>query len=402
MSGSSLNLAVSSDMAIPHMQQAGEVSIVRGGPFYRAQLATRILTPDKWNLGRRVIFALAIGWVPLVLITLFFDPASIGGLLTDYSINVRMLIAVPVLLLGQQIMEKGFRTTVGHVRDAKLLSPSQLLEMDGIIGGLTKLRDSMIAELVVAVAVYAEIVGRLSSHIPFALPWMLSGPAGDLHLSFAGWYHALISQFILQFLLGISLWKWLLWVGFLFRLSRLRLQLVPTHPDQHGGLGFLAMSPKAIVPTLFVVAAAIGCTWRAQVIQLDYDLMSFKIMAIVLLLIAFIVAIGPLIFFVPRLAALRREGLLEYGTLGQEHSMEFQKKWIEGGAGDEPFLTAPEISTLTDFAASYEKLEKLQPFPADKGAFIQVAVAVAIPMLPVILAKLPLATVLKGLMGALK
>jgi len=389
-------------LVIQYMQQSGETSIVRGGPFYRAQLAVRLLTPNNWNLGRRVIFAIAIGWVPLVLITVLFDPGSIAGLLSDYSINVRMLISVPVLLLGQQIMEKGFRTAVGHVRDAKLLSPSQLLEMDDVISGLVKLRDSVIAELVIAGAVYADIAARLNSHIPFALPWMLSGPAGDAHLSLAGWYHALISQFVLQFLLGISLWKWLLWACFLFRLSRLHLQLVPTHPDQHGGLGFLGMSPKAIVPTLFVIGAAIGCTWRAQVVQLDYDLMSFKIMAIVLLLIALILAIGPLIFFVPRLALLRREGILEYGTLGQEHSMEFHKKWIEGGAGTEPFLTAPEISTLTDFATSYEKLEKLQPFPVDKGAFIQVALAVAVPMLPVVLAKLPLATVLKGLMGALK
>src|SRR5208283_95063 len=126
------------------MQQSSEMSIVRGGPFYRAQLATRLITPEKWNLGRRVIFAIAIGWVPLVLITLLFDSGSIGSLLTDYSINVRMLIAVPVLLLGQQIMDKGFRTCVGYVRDAKLLAPSQLLEMDGIIGGLIKARDSVI------------------------------------------------------------------------------------------------------------------------------------------------------------------------------------------------------------------------------------------------------------------
>lgn len=349
-----------------------------------------------------MIFAIAIGWVPLVLITLLFDSGSIGSLLTDYSINVRMLIAVPVLLLGQQIMDKGFRTCVGYVRDAKLLAPSQLLEMDGIIGGLIKARDSVIAELVIAAAIYCNIIARLNSHISFAMPWMLSGPAGDAHPSLAGWYHVLVSQFILQFLLGISLWKWLLWACFLFRLSKLHLQLVPTHPDQHGGLGFLGMSPKAIVPTLFVVAAAIGCTWRAEVVQRDYDLMSFKIMAIVLLVIALVVAIGPLVFFVPRLAALRREGILQYGALGQEHSMEFHEKWIEGGAGAEAFLTAPEISTLTDFATTYEKLEKLQPFPVDKGAFMQVALAVALPMLPVVLAKLPLATVLKGLMGALK
>src|SRR5271165_3877711 len=51
----------------------GEVSLVRGGPFYRAQEAARLLAPDRWNLGRRAIFAIAIGWSPLVLLTLLFN-----------------------------------------------------------------------------------------------------------------------------------------------------------------------------------------------------------------------------------------------------------------------------------------------------------------------------------------
>ena len=39
--------------------RGGEVSVVRGGPFYHAQEAARLIDPDRWNLGRRVIFAAA-------------------------------------------------------------------------------------------------------------------------------------------------------------------------------------------------------------------------------------------------------------------------------------------------------------------------------------------------------
>jgi hypothetical protein len=44
----------------------------------------------------------------------------------------------------------------------------------------------------------------------------------------------------------------------------------------------------------------------------------------------------------------------------------------------------------------------MQPFPVDEGAFISLAFAVALPMLPVVLAEVPLAVVLKGLLEALK
>src|SRR5271170_4284886 len=88
---------------VPDLTQ--EVSLVRGGPFYRVQEAIRLLTPERWNLGRRILLAIGIGWVPLVLLTLLFKLDTIGDLLRDYTVNFRMLIAVPILLAGQLVME---------------------------------------------------------------------------------------------------------------------------------------------------------------------------------------------------------------------------------------------------------------------------------------------------------
>lgn len=110
-----------------------------------------------------------------------------------------------------------------------------------------------------------------------------------------------------------------------------------------------------------------------------------------------------MISFVPRLAALRLQGILDYGTLGQMHSSDFHEKWITRRAGYEAeFLTAPESSTLADYGQSYEKLQRLKPFPADRGALTALAAAVVIPMSAVILAVVPLVVVLKGLLAALR
>ena len=131
--------------------------------------------------------------------------------------------------------------------------------------------------------------------------------------------------------------------------------------------------------------------------------MNFKIDAIVLLVIMLIVAMGPLVLFIPKLARLHREGILQYGTLGQLHSVDFHKKWILNRKWhEEEFLTAPEISTLIDYASSYENVEKLQPFPLDRGAMVVLVLAVAIPLLPVLLAEVPFITVVKGLLAAVK
>jgi hypothetical protein len=125
--------------------------------------------------------------------------------------------------------------------------------------------------------------------------------------------------------------------------------------------------------------------------------------SIALVVIVTFVALGPLVFFVPRLAALRRRGILEYGILGQLHSTEFHQKWILHRTGHEAeFLQAPESSTLADYGQSYEKIEELNPFPADKQDLIPLALAIAIPAFPVIIAQIPVAIVLQDLLRALR
>jgi hypothetical protein len=380
-----------------------EISLVRGGPFYRTQEVIRLLTPERWNLGKRIGVAIGVGWVPLVVRTLLLKPQSIGDLLTDYVVNVRMLIAVPVLLAGQVLMESVCRMILRHIREAELLSSRDQAKMDLTILSLVRLRDSFVAEAVMVVIAYLQFATKIRSSQGIAHAWGLNDMGTGLHLSAAGWYFAVVSQLLYQLLLGISLWKWLLWIRFLFSLSRLDLHLVPTHPDHHGGLGFLGMSPVAIAPTVFVASAAIGSTWRTEILKYGAHLKDLKIEAIVLLVVVLLVAMGPLVFFVPKLDSLRRMGTLQYGILGQMHSTEFHKKWILNRTGhEEEFLAAPEISSLIDYASSYENVEKMQPFPLDRGALVAVVVAFAIPMLPVVLAEIPFVTVLKGLLSAVK
>src|SRR5271169_1817758 len=115
----------SSQTATRDPRIAGEVSLVRGGPFYRGQAIASLVTRERWNLGRRIALAVVLGWLPLVVITLLSKPHTVAGLLTDYAVNVRMLIAVPALLAGQILMELTFMTIVRHIRKAELLSPSQ-------------------------------------------------------------------------------------------------------------------------------------------------------------------------------------------------------------------------------------------------------------------------------------
>src|SRR5271169_6044722 len=127
------------------------LSLVRGGPFYHLQQAAGLIGPDRWNLGRRVVFALAIGWLPLVILTALFHPDLLMSLLRDYRVYARVVIAIPVLLAGQTLLESRFRLIVQHIRNA---DPDDLAYMDGAITTLVRWSDSWLPELLIIVAVY--------------------------------------------------------------------------------------------------------------------------------------------------------------------------------------------------------------------------------------------------------
>jgi hypothetical protein len=225
----------------------------------------------------------------------------------------------------------------------------------------------------------------------------------EFHLTAAGWYGVVLCTPIFQFLLGLGLWRWLLWTIFAFTLSRTNLKLVPTHPDQHGGLGFLGMTSAAFAPIALSATAVIAATWRNEILYHGAHLTNFKLPAIVLVALITLVAFGPLAFFVPRLAGLRRKGILEYGILGQLHSTEFHEKWILHRAGHETeFLVASESSTLNDYGDAYDKINNMSPFLVDKGGLYTLAAAVLIPALPMILAEIPIGVVLSDLLKALR
>lgn len=224
-----------------------EASFVRGGPFYRAQQALGLIHQNKWNLGRRIAATIVITWLPLLVLTALLNPQGLNSLLRDDRVHARLLIAVPVLLFGELLMEARFRAVMTHIRQAHLLAAPDLEYMDGIVATLVRLRDSFLPELAVLLLLVIHTAltykGLLDS-----TPWLARGGGDNLQLSVAGWYAVLVSAPIFQFLLGLSLWKWLLWVIFALKLSQRNLKLIPTHPDKHGGLGFLSVTPPAFAP----------------------------------------------------------------------------------------------------------------------------------------------------------
>jgi hypothetical protein len=96
--------------------------------------------------------------------------------------------------------------------------------------------------------------------------------------------------------------------------------------------------------------------------------------------------LGPLVMFTPRMARTKRKGLAEYGLLANKYVFGFEKKWIRGGSPDVgELLGTGDIQSLADLGNSYSVVREMRIVPFALEDITILAVATAVPLLPVML-----------------
>lgn len=395
----------SSTPAAPGPTNAGPIlpePFVPDGWFYRIEQALGLIGPSRWTIAQRIAILIAIAWLPPFLITALTNPSALHSFLIDGRIHVRAFISIPALLVGEIMIQRQISEISNYLRQANLLDDADLSYMEALSVSITRLANAAIPQLVVFILVILRVVVGYESLADTA-PWLGVQTSAGLHLTAAGWYTALVSMPLWTFLLSMTVWGWMLWVYFAFELSRRKLQLVASHPDKQGGLGFLGLSASGFAPIAFALSFSIAATWRHSIVHHGAHLLDFKFHAIVLAACIAVIAGGPLIFFVPRLVALRRKGINEYGILGQVHSTRYHQAWVRTRTQqDTKSLLAPENNTLLSFGKTYDNVGEFQVFPASKSSFYPLALAIIIPGIYVATAQLPIVIILKDLFHALK
>jgi hypothetical protein len=182
------------------------------------------------------------------------------------------------------------------------------------------------------------------------------------------------------------IFRLILWFGFLWRVSRLDLQLVPTHPDLCGGLGFLSNTVYGFVPLLLALGVLFSGSVANWILYEGGKLLEYRLEILAVVALGILQVCGPLLVFAPSLSAARRKGLAEYGTLAQQYVREFDQKWIRDGAPvGEPLVGSADIQSLADLHNSFDVIRNMRLVPFSKEMILQLAIITLIPFLPLTL-----------------
>jgi hypothetical protein len=197
---------------------------------------------------------------------------------------------------------------------------------------------------------------------------------------------------LFRFLMLRWIWRLGLWSYFLWRVAKLKLNLVPTHPDRTAGLGYLEVVHMHFTPLVLAISA-IQCASLAEEISSGKTAFEaiYPALALVLLVDTFLF-LGPLFIFTPKLWACEVAGRRDYMDLGQDYVTAFDKKWVRAGsAPKDSLLGTQDIQALSDLAGSVNVIRHMHWVPIGKSLLISLAVAALAPVLLLLLLKYPIA-----------
>jgi hypothetical protein len=374
--------------------------LLHGGAWARVRQVLRLSRRD----GRPIVsVALGIGIVCwLVTLALAYLESGGGGtavrrVLQDYGVMVRLLLAVPILLLDEYRVDQNTSLILPGMVAGGLFGPENREAWEESIRATRRRVTSTATLLVIGAIVVFLIVSTLRRPVGVIATsdWMPgSGPAG---LSWAGLWYTVVARPIFLFLGILWGWRWISISFFVWKTSRSPLELLASHPDRMGGLAIFMWLVTAVTSVIFTVSAVVSAEIYHEMATQGTALKSFAPILVALIVLAVVVATGPFIFFTPLLFRLRRHALYLYGVLAAQHSILFEKRWFTRDAPRDELMGAPEISSLTDLATAYFVAESIKAVPFGRGALITLVLTAAAPMIPVVLLEIPLKEILSGI-----
>jgi hypothetical protein len=368
-------------------EKTAEVVFTRGGPSYRLSQRIGFEHADRPGRLYKILLLILVTWVPLLLLSLF-EGHALGGsvavpLLRDPVVYSRFLFVVPLLVLAQVVVELSLGAQARYFLESGIVREVDAAKCEAAKRDVIRMSSSVVAEvLFLALSMVTSIGARVVLRIGSGeSTWERSGTS----ITWAGWWYALISLPILFFFLFHWLWVFVLWASFLFRVSRIELELTPTHPDRAGGLGFLGWGLVSFALVLMAVSAVISGGFAYEIIHRGSSLANLKYHMLVFVVLAILILHAPLLVFTPRLARCRIRGLFDFGTLIGFHDRAFDEKWVKPGPINQGnLLGSSDVASLADIAQVFEHVDRMQLVPFDKKAVVVLLVSALIPMVPLL------------------
>jgi hypothetical protein len=386
-----------------------EFSLFAGGPLFQLLFRAQRSDDELMKVRQRFIIGIALFvWLPLLVLSavkgqLFRGSVAVPFIL-DLEVHVRFLAALPLLLIAELATEQRMRPLLQQFLERNLVPKNSMGGFEAAVTSASRLRNSVIPEVLLVALVYGFgilIVWR--QYVALDIAAWYTAPSGEgSRLSLAGMWYGYVSLPIFQFLLLRWYFRLFIWARFLWQMSRIELNLVPTHPDRVAGLSFLSNTTNAFSVLAAAHGALLAGYLATRVVILGTTLTQFKTEIALMVIFVLCIILSPLLVFSPKLIKAKRNGLREYGVLAGHYVNEFDTKWLRGGVPtNEKFVGSADIQSLADLGNSYNMVQAMRSAPITRNVIVRLTVATLVPIVPLLLTMMSLEDLVKKLVAIL-
>lgn len=392
-------------MAKKHSTEFDNFSLVRGGALFHALVRLRLMTPDLDPVYLRAAILALVAWLPLLLLSALqgsalFETVVNVPLLGDLATFTRFLVALPLLIIAERVVDSRSRDVLIHLVDSGLISDEDESKFKGSIRKVETLVNSISAELVmVAILVITGTYVNLEFS-GITSTWQFISSPGGVVRSPAGWWHLLVSLPIFQFLIMRWIWRYGSWCWLLWRVSKLDLRLNP-HPDRVGGLAFLGVFQGKFFLVIISLSSVFAAFIGQEIFLAGASLSQFTVLIAGYVLLVLVIFVGPLFAYSSKLYAMQRRGFLDYSALANDYTQTFDRKWIHDEASEQEVLVESSgIKSFADLGNSFTLVREMSFIPFDfRLTIIPLATATLIPFVPLVLMVFPLEEIIRKIIG---
>jgi len=350
-------------------------SIVQGGLLHHFERHLGIVG--------RVIAFVALTWLPMVILDTF---GGRGGLSFQLWVVIPLLVVGPLLIIAEAPISMRVRFAIEQLESRGIVrEPNRLSEI------LEQGKRALLGRIgiVVEIAIMAFIAFRGLEGIDPRGNVEGMGLAGGSTLAAATWF-GWVSLPLLLFLRLRWVWRAIVWFQILWRISRLSMNIYPTHADQKGGLAILGRTQEGF-GLYWLATSALSSTTIAHRVSLgEKVLQDYYVVVPAVVSLEVLLTLLPLLFFVPALKVARIRGVADYELLSSRYSKDFDPRWmVSSEVPEKQILGNPDFQSLADLGNGYDRISKMGVFPAKAKSAKVIALFGALPFLPLMLMAFP-------------
>jgi len=329
------------------------------------------------HLVGRALLLIALTWVPLAILAVWGRPPFYGTQLVpgnffaDFAAYAQFLLGLPLFVLAEAIVGTAASDAGSEFVASGIVRPRDLGTLERLHRRVAFLRTSSWGELSCLTLGYAFSLAILVTEFRDAKgnTWHTYVEQGVRHVSAPGLWEFFVALPLLNYWWLRQLWRIAVWCYYLFRLSRLRLALVATHPDRTGGIGFISTAQGHFAWVILAygvsnVAATVG--YELAIERVDPWIPPVWGPVLGFVIIAPLSFLLPLFMFTRQLYRTKRRARRLYRARVMEYARLFESTVLpQAPVARATPSTALDLGLMARFSELFERCEHMRVVPFD-------------------------------------